>query len=193
MIGGIVLAAGASTRAGMVKALATIDGETLVERAIRVLREGGAGEIVVVVGPPHAEVIAAVIGDAKRADNPDPARGMLSSLRCALSDRGPSDGWEAALVSLVDHPRVSPSTVRALIDAWRERGAEVVRPRHAGRCGHPYLVACSVFHALREGGDAEGARPILAAHRREDVDIDDPFVHDDLDTAEQLAALRGGS
>ena len=188
MIGGVVLAAGVSRRAGEIKALATIDGETFVARAIRVLREGGCDEVVVVLGPPHAEAIADAIGGATRVDNPAPERGMLSSLRCGLSDR-----WEAALVALVDHPRVEASTIARLIEAWRAGDAEVVRPRHGQRTGHPYLVARSVFEALREGDDSVGARTILAARRRVDVEIADPFVHDDVDTAEDLAAVRGAS
>lgn len=188
MIGGVVLAAGASRRAGEIKALAMIEGEPFVARAIRVLREGGCDEVVVVLGPPHADAIAAAIGDATRVDNPAPERGMLSSLRCGLSDR-----WDAALVALVDHPRVDASTVQKLIEVWREGDAEVVRPRHGSTTGHPYLVARSVFEALREGDDAIGARAILAARRRVDVEVEDPFVHDDVDTAEDLAAIRGAS
>ena len=181
MIGGVVLAAGASTRAGTIKALVPIDEETFVARAIRALREGGCDEVVVVVGPPHAERVAAAIGDAARVDNPRPERGMLSSLKLGLSD-----DWDAAIVSLVDHPRVSPSTVRVLIEAWRRGDAEVLRPRHEGESGHPILIARTVFAALRLADDAAGARPVLASRRRDDVDVDDPFIHEDLDTKDAI-------
>ncbi len=184
IVGGVVLAAGASRRAGTIKALAELDGEPLVARAIRTLWEGGCDEVVVVVGPPHAEAVAAVIGEARRVDNPAPERGMLSSLERALDDR-----WDAAVVSLVDHPRVAPSTVRALIDAFAAGDAELVRPTWQGLAGHPYLVARGVFAALRAGDPAVGPRPIYAARRRRDVEIEDPAVREDLDTREALAAL----
>ena len=187
MIGGVVLAAGASRRAGTVKALATIEGEPLVVRAARVLREGGCDEVVVVVAAPHGERVAAALGpEVTRVENPAPERGMLSSLRCALSDE-----WEAAVVSLVDHPRVLPGTVEDLIDAWRDGDAQVVRPRFDARSGHPYLVARSLFEALRAGDDDAGARPVFAAASRLDVDVRDPGIHDDLDTATELASLQG--
>lgn len=187
IVGGVVLAAGASRRAGTIKALAELDGEALVARAIRTLREGGCDEVVVVVGPPHADAVAAAIGDARRVDNPAPERGMLSSLQRALDDR-----WDAALVSLVDHPRVAPSTVRALIDAFAAGDAELVRPTWEGRAGHPYLVARSVFDALREGDPAIGPRSIHAACRRRDVEVADPAIREDLDTPEAIAALTAG-
>lgn len=179
-----MLAAGASTRAGTIKALATLEGEPFVARMVRVLSEGGCDEVVVVLGPPHAEAIAPFLAGADRVDNPDPSRGMLSSLRLGLRDE-----WDAAVVALVDHPRVAPSTVRALIDAWREAPVDRVRPRFGGRSGHPYLVSRSVFDALRDGDLALGPRPVYAARSRRDVDVDDPAIHDDLDTPEAIAAV----
>lgn len=184
MIGGVVLAAGASTRAGTIKALATFEGEPFVTRMVRALSEGGCDEVVVVLGPPHAEAIAPSLAGAARVDNPDPSRGMLSSLQLGLRDE-----WDAAVVALVDHPRVAPATVRALVEAWRASGEELVRPRCDGRTGHPYLVARSVFDALRDADLAQGPRPVYATRSRRDVDVDDPAIHDDLDTAEAIAAI----
>ncbi|MEZ4335048.1 MAG: nucleotidyltransferase family protein [Sandaracinaceae bacterium] len=186
-IGGVVLAAGASRRAGTVKALASIDGEAFVARAVRTLREGGCDEVVVVVGPPHAERVTAAVEGARVVENPAPAQGMLSSLQVALDDR-----WEAAVVSLVDHPRVRIETVRALIAAFGASDAELVRPVFEGRGGHPYVVARRVFAALRAGDPAIGPRPIYAACARLDVPVDDPAVREDLDTAEAIATVTGG-
>lgn len=186
IVGGIVLAAGASRRAGTIKALAMIDGEPFVARAVRTLREGGCDEVAVVVGPPHAERVIAAVPDARRVDNLSPERGMLSSLQRALDDR-----WAAAVVSLVDHPRVAPATVRRLLDAFAEGDADLVRPVFEGRAGHPYVVARALFGALRAGDPAVGPRPIYAACRRLDVAVDDRGVRDDLDTPEAIASVTG--
>ena len=189
LVGGVVLAAGASRRAGRIKALATIDGEPFVLRAVRALRGGGCDEVVVVVGPPHAELVAASFeGLAERRDNEHPEDGMLSSLRVGLSDR-----WSAAVVSLVDHPRVCAATVARLIGAWRAADVEVVRPVYEGRRGHPYLVGRPVFDALREGEGEGGARAILARRSSLDVQVDDAGVHDDLDTPERIDAVADPS
>ncbi|MCA9640352.1 MAG: NTP transferase domain-containing protein, partial [Myxococcales bacterium] len=47
---GLVLAAGASRRTGFPKALAVLDGETLLQRACAALRNGGCAAVYVVVG-----------------------------------------------------------------------------------------------------------------------------------------------
>ena len=48
-IAGVVLAAGASTRLGRPKQSIVIDGETLVERTVRVVKEAGLYPVIVVV------------------------------------------------------------------------------------------------------------------------------------------------
>ncbi len=186
MIAGVVLAAGASTRAGYAKALATIDGEPLVARIARTLADAGCGPVVVVVGPPHAARVRTAVSGVSFAENPAPERGMLSSLRVALGSLAPD--VEALVVALVDHPRVRASTVAALTRAWTAERAHVVRPTLAGRRGHPYLVDRALFAALIAAPDSEGARPVLrAASPTVDVPVDDPGILDDLDTSEGLA------
>ncbi len=49
-VAGVVLAAGAGRRFGMPKALVEHRGELFVERAARVLAEGGCAPVVVVLG-----------------------------------------------------------------------------------------------------------------------------------------------
>lgn len=195
-IGGVVLAAGASTRAGCSKALATVDGESLVHRGARVLREGGAQEVVVVVGPPHGDRIAEALeaswsprlGEAARIlENGDPTRGMLSSLKIALT-HGDDAGWHAAVVILVDQPHVRAADVAALGAAFAAKSPSIVRVAAGDRRGHPYLVARSVFADIIDADDELGPRPVLRAI--EDaltVHVDDPRVLDDVDTPTDLA------
>ncbi|HEU4912946.1 MAG TPA: NTP transferase domain-containing protein, partial [Actinomycetes bacterium] len=59
-IAGLVLAAGAGRRFGGPKALAEIDGERLVDRAVRALREGGSDPVYVVAGAAPLAVEGAV-------------------------------------------------------------------------------------------------------------------------------------
>ena len=50
-LGGVVLAAGAGSRlGGRAKGLIEIEGERLIQRSLRVLREAGVDELVVVTG-----------------------------------------------------------------------------------------------------------------------------------------------
>ena len=52
----LVLAAGASTRLGQPKQLLSFRGELLVERAVRLARQAGAGTVYVVLGANYAPV-----------------------------------------------------------------------------------------------------------------------------------------
>ena len=58
---GLVLAAGAGTRFGGPKAVVEIDGERLVDRAVRTLLDGGAAPAYVVTGALDVEVAGAIV------------------------------------------------------------------------------------------------------------------------------------
>jgi CTP:molybdopterin cytidylyltransferase MocA len=185
VVGGIVLAAGASRRAGYPKALALLFGRTFVARVARTLHTAGCDEVIVVVGPPHGEAVAAAARGCRIVVNPSPGRGMLSSLKLALRE---AHGWDAAVVALVDQPLVRTATVRTLLGAFAAGGADLVRPRLGGRTGHPILISRTAFGPLLDAPDPEGARPVLRRLRRRlDIDVDDPRILHDLDTAADLA------
>jgi CTP:molybdopterin cytidylyltransferase MocA len=193
MIPAIVLAAGKSSRMGRTKALlpAGPSGETFINRVIRVLREGGVDAIVVVVGGDAAAVRASLPReDASLAavENPHFEDGQLSSLHVGLAAvEQRFDDIEAAMVTLVDLPLISPSTVRAVLEAFRTHPqAPLVRPRRAGRYGHPVIFNRSIFAELRRADPTKGAKPIVHAHAAEEVnvDVDDPGAFADIDTPE---------
>lgn len=180
---GLVLAAGASSRAGFPKALARLDGETFVARIARTLAEGGCDDVVIVVGEPHEAAIRAALPGARFASNPDPSRGMRSSIGVGLDAVGDAD---ATLIALVDQPRVRADTVRALLAA---RGAPLVRPRVDGRRGHPFLVRRELFARLRDAPPELNARDVLGDAPAVDVDVDDAGVMDRLDTGQAIHAI----
>lgn len=193
MIPAIVLAAGKSSRMGRTKALlpAGPSGETFLDRVIRVLREGGADSMVVVIGGDAAAVRASLPrDDASLAvvENRRFEEGQLSSLHVGLAAvEQRYDDIEAAMVTLVDLPLISPSTVRAVLDAFHEHPeAPLVRPRRAGRYGHPVIFNRSIFGELRRADPSRGAKPIVHAHAAEEVnvDVDDPGAFADIDTPE---------
>src|SRR6185503_13928269 len=102
----------------------------------------------------------------------------------ALVDR---PGISAALVTLVDVPLVSSSTVRRVLDCYRETHAPVVRPVHGDRHGHPLLIDRRLFAALRTADPSAGAKPIVRAHVSPagEVLVDDEGAFCDIDTPEE--------
>jgi molybdenum cofactor cytidylyltransferase/nicotine blue oxidoreductase len=176
-----VLGAGSGTRMGTPKAQLIIDGVRLVDRAVAAARDAGCDPVYVVVRAgtevPGARVIV----------NPDPDRGMRSSL--ALAVDAATDASALAVV-LVDAPGVGADAIRAVTSAWSP--GRIAAGRYgSGRLGHPIVMAADLWReALTLAGPDEGARALLR-HRAELVDeVDVPGDPTDLDTPDDLAAWR---
>jgi len=195
-LGAVVLAAGAGTRlGGVAKALLRrasdlgprASARTFLETIVETAREVGTEELVVVVGPPHGEQVAAHARElgARVVDNPAPERGMASSVALGFAALAASD---AAWLWPVDHPDVAPATLRALVAALAAHDA--ARPVVAGaRRGHPPLVARALWPRLAACADlAGGARAVLAGADVIDVTVADVGCVRDIDTRADLEA-----
>jgi nicotine blue oxidoreductase len=184
-VAGLLLAAGEGRRFGRPKALVEFGGERLVDRGVRTLRAAGCGPVVVVMGAAPIEVIGAVV-----VPNPGWRAGMGSSLRTGLAAL-PS-GCPAVVIALVDQPLVTAAAVQRLTEAY-DNGARAAVATYDGAPRNPVLIAAEHFAAVRESvvGDA-GARAFLRAHPElvTKVPCDDVAAPDDIDTPEDLAALR---
>ena len=186
-VAGIVLAGGRSARMGVPKPLLRVDGTTFLERAVRVLADGGCDPIVAVVPPGETGerlLSLARLAGARGILNPDPEAEQIDSLRRGLHALG--SGSRGAAVLPVDHPRVRSATVSALLAAFRESGAPIVRPVHGGRPGHPVLFGREVWEELDAHDLESGARDIVHRHRAEihEVPVDDPGIEIDVNTRE---------
>jgi molybdenum cofactor cytidylyltransferase len=192
MIPGIVLAAGKSSRMGRTKALLPLEGgDTFLGRVVRTLRDGGVGEIVVVVGADGAAIrsaVEAVSMPVHIVDNPDYEQGQLSSLLKGL-DSVDRPGVAGALVTLIDVPLVSPETVRTLLQKYASRSALIVRPASRGRHGHPVIFDGALFDELRRADPRQGAKQVVRAHSADllDVELTDEGAFTDIDTPEDYA------
>lgn len=184
MIGAVILAAGASTRMGSPKALLTTpEGATFVEAILATLRAAGVESVRVVAAPGASPVADAVI-------NPDPSRGMLSSVQCGL--RALPASCDAVLLWPVDHPLVTTGTVASMIDAFRAGDPPLVIPVHDRRRGHPVLFARRLVPELLAADPGIGARGVVHAHPdRLELAVEDPGVVADVDTPDDYRRLIG--
>ena len=197
MIPAVILAAGASTRMGRPKALLPIgrEGETFIARLVRTFCDAGADDLVVVVGA-HADGVSEAVARmpvfARVVENRAYERGQLSSLVAAL-DVVDRPGVQAVMAMPVDMPLVTQATVRALVDAYRERPHLVVRPALGDRHGHPVIFDRALFAELRRTDFSIGARAVIAAHPRDvlDVPLTDPGAFQDIDTPEEYERHTG--
>jgi CTP:molybdopterin cytidylyltransferase MocA len=187
VIGGVVLAAGAATRFGSAKQLAELDGRPLLEHAVATMAQApGIGRSVVVLGAEAEEVVRAV--DLHGLEPVVCSRwqeGQSASLACGLAALS---GCEAVVVTLGDQPRLSPEAIGRVVAA---RGrCPAARATYAGLPGHPVLLERELFGRLRDVSGDHGARNLLRSVGTTEVPCDDLGGGEDVDTPEQLAALR---
>ena len=186
----MILAAGAGSRlGGVAKALLRSNEETFLARIVRTARDVGLDDAIVVVGAPFGGAIAEHAGalGCRVIVNPDPSRGMASSVELGFAALG---GEDAAWLWPVDHPHVTPATLRALIAALAANQATVAQPRFGGRGGHPPLIARALWAQLANcAACAGGSRVVLAGAAIATVPVADPGVVRDVDTPGDAEAL----
>ena len=115
------------------------------------------------------------------------ALGMGTSIAAGVRASPDSAGW---LVLPGDMPLVQPSTLVAVARALDHHA--VAYAQHGGRRGHPVAFAAELYPELVELSGDEGARRIIARYPAFAVDIDDPGILVDIDTEDDLDALRRG-
>lgn len=196
MLTAVILAAGASTRMGSPKALLQApDGRPFAARIVRSLLSAGLERIVVVTGAAHDAIVASIDQDGPPvrpvfAQNPNPARGQLSSLWIGM-DAAIDERTDGLLVTLVDVPMVEVSTIEAVIDAWRMTRAPIVRPAIGERHGHPVVFDCALFPELRGAPIEAGAKAVVRAYERRlvNVPVGDEGCLVDVDTRQDYEEL----
>lgn len=171
---GLVLAAGEGRRFGGPKAPALVGGERLVDRAVRVLREGGCDPVYVVLGAWRGDVDGAEV-----VINDDWPVGMGSSLRAGLA----AIDADRVLVTLVDLPGLTGAAVARLVAS----SARLAQAAYGGERGHPVLLGREHVAGVMAGarGD-QGARDYLRARVDEVVliEVGDVATGEDLDEPE---------
>lgn len=185
--GAVILAAGISSRMGEFKPLLPMGEETVIQHVIRVLRDGGAGRILVVTGYQsealrerlaHAGVI--FVHNERFAQTR-----MFDSVRLGLCALG--DECEKILLTPADVPLVQPATVHALL----AQSGECVLPLYQGRPGHPLLLARAAVPRLLACSGEEGLRGAIreAGLAVREVEVEDEGAVLDMDTPQDYEAL----
>lgn len=119
---GAVMAGGKSRRLGRDKALLAINGETLLQRALRILSEVTSQQLV--IGPPERRAQA---GTAQVFPDEYPESGPLGGIYTALR----AADYARVLVVACDMPFLNAGLLRYLRDQCE--GYDVVLPRVGGR------------------------------------------------------------
>jgi molybdenum cofactor cytidylyltransferase len=194
----VILAAGESSRMGRDKALLPwppgegISKGTFLSAAIHSL-ELSTDFVLVVAGKNEAALAPIVYSiGASIITNPDPGRGQFSSLQMGLRDVL-NRGRDGAIITLVDRPPATQTTVRTLRDAFESAPQNIwaVVPEVSGQHGHPYVIGREMIERFLREPVTGNARDV--EHRYQEhvqyVPVDDPFVTMNVNTPDDYASL----
>jgi molybdenum cofactor cytidylyltransferase len=112
--------------------------------------------------------------------------GMGHSIVAGVAATGDADGW---LILPADMPLVQPTTIKAVAEGLERY--PVCYAQYRGIQGHPVGFGTELYSELMVLQGDEGARRIVLRYAAQPIAVDDPGVHIDVDTAEDLARLRG--
>lgn len=192
---GILLAAGKGMRfdpSGAQNKLlqTTIDGDTVVVAAATALLAVLPRVTAVVRHAEDAVAMELAKLGCQVVVCPDADQGMGASLVCALEQNQDAAGW---LIALGDMPGVQTTTIAALANELRNElknqlrnGAAIVVPYYKGERGNPVGFGRQHLPELLTLGGDQGARSLLKAHPLTKVEVNDPGIHYDIDTAADL-------
>jgi molybdenum cofactor cytidylyltransferase len=187
-VGGVVLAAGESSRLGGVKQLMTFRGKPLVAYSAETALVGELDPIIVVVGK-DGEAITNSLKDyhIQIVENTEPELGQSSSVYVGLN--AIHDHVDAVIFLLADMPLVTSDLVVALVKKHRQTLGPVIAPFVEGKRGNPVLFDRMTFDALREVKGDQGGRAIFSHYPVVQVEWDDSVLFD-IDSEEDLQKMR---
>jgi molybdenum cofactor cytidylyltransferase len=192
-VAAVILAAGEAKRfrrsPDETKLIAELDGKPIVRHVAEAALASRAHPVLLVTGHAHAQVLGALDGlMLERTHNRDPGAGLSVSLKLAVRTL-PSTA-RGAVILLGDMPRIAPSLIDRLIDAFDAAPVEPLAmvPVRGGRRGNPALIGRSLFAAVSTLEGDKGARDLIAAARENilELPIGDSAIEIDVDTWEDL-------
>ena len=127
-----------------------------------------------------------------RIVNPQPERGMFSSIVCAANWPAWRTGISTWAIALGDQPHLRTETLRRLLNFAALHADAVCQPVSGGHVAHPAIVPRPVFDLLKTAR-ANSLKDFLKlnAGRSVQVEINDPGLLLDLDTPEDYIKAQG--
>ena len=187
-VAAIILAAGEAKRfrgsATETKLVAELEGKRIVRHVAEAALASRARPVLLVTGHAHGQVLRALDGLLlERIHNRDPGAGLAVSLKLAIAAL--PDTARGAVILLGDMPRIGPSLIDRLIDAFDAAPVEplAVVPVRGGRRGNPALIGRGLFAAVRMLEGDKGARDLIAARKNIlELPVGDSAIELDVDT-----------
>jgi molybdenum cofactor cytidylyltransferase len=192
-VAAIILAAGGSSRLGRPKQLLEYRGETLLNRAIRLVQEAGASPVIEVLGANSVTIQASIQPYTSiPVHNQRWRQGIASSIQEGMRALGVcAPEAEGVLLMGCDQPRLTAEHLLALIDGFTVSEAKAIAASaYAGAHGVPAAFPRSTFAELRALRGDRGAQSIIEQGGCAVVDVEFAGGEVDIDSPEDLALLE---
>ncbi|SRR6266481_4178918 len=192
-LGVVILAAGRSSRMGQPKLLLPWGATSILGHLIGQWALLCAKQIAIVCSPDDAGVNAELnrlnFPQSSRVINPNPERGMFSSIQCASGWQG----WEPDLthwaIVLGDQPHLRLETLRAIINFSTGHPDKVCQPRKDEHRYHPVVLPRKVFEQLRSSS-AANLKEFLTSCETAYCEMNDAGLELDIDRPEDYQKAR---
>lgn len=164
--------------------LADVNGRPMIQHVLDLAAAAGLDPVVVVLGEDADEVVrAATWRSERRVRNPDPGRGMSSSVAIGLGELG---GSERVLMLLGDQPFLSPDNVRVITDMPLDPARPIVVPRYGGVPGNPVLLERQAWPLAQSLQGDRGMSQLFKSHSEMVRYVDVPGTNPGIDTPDEL-------
>jgi len=182
-IGGIILAAGGSSRFGEPKQLLLWKDQPLIRHVAVAALKAGLSPVVVVVGS-SGEEVRSVLNDLplRIVNNTAWENGLSSSIISGISSLPKEIGGAVFLQG--DQPQIPYSLIKSLVEAHQTTLNPIIAPQIDGQRGNPVLFDSSIFSKLLSLEGDMGGRVLFRQFQIQWVIWHDAKVLLDIDTPE---------
>lgn len=189
-IGGLLLAAGGSSRLGSPKQLLEFQGTSLIRRAAETLVCSACDPVIAVIGA-EQDSTRTEIADLSILIrvNEDWRTGMSSSIRAGLADLLMiAPDLAAIVISLCDQPQITSGMIDRLIETFTESNSPIVAAEYSDVVGVPALFSHEMFDELSQLEGDKGARGLIRSAENV-VTVPMPEAAFDIDTLTEAKLL----
>lgn len=186
-IGGLIVAAGMSSRMGDFKPMLSIGSISVAQRVIATLSQAGVSKIVMITGYNATMLERHLAGNGiifLRNEDYETTQ-MFDSVKIGL--RYLLDKCDKVLFTPVDVPLFTAKTVKTILDS----AASLAVPMCEGQQGHPILIANELIPGILNDCGEMGLKgaidrcPVPLVR----IDVEDPGTIHDADTPKDFSAL----
>lgn len=193
-IGGIILAAGGSSRLGRPKQLLRFEGKTLLRRACLAMTASLCKPVIAVLGAESETTASAIDGlPVHTCVNENWETGMGSSIRTGIDEMlRVAPDISAVVIMLCDQPLITAGNLNQLAARFAETQNSIVASRYNGVSGVPALFSREMFPSLFQIEGDKGARDLIRNRMASTETIEMKEAAIDIDTLDDVERYSQG-